>query len=249
MKISMVDKITVFLAELISTGLLIFLGCMGCVKSDIFPNNHLQTTLNFGLVIMILIQCFGCVSGAHMNPAVTLAAVIYKLITPMVGVIYVVGQFLGAFIGYGLLKALVPANTVKIAGAEHGLCVTTPTSEISTLQGLGIEFVLTTVLIFLCCGVWDPRNAKHHDSVAIKFGLAVASLACTGGPFTGASMNPARSFAPALWNADFTDHWIYWVGPMAAALVASIAYKAVFRREEPLEKDSKLRAMEELPLR
>ncbi|XP_055850381.1 aquaporin AQPAn.G-like isoform X2 [Episyrphus balteatus] len=249
MKLSVVDKITVFLGELISTGLLIFLGCMGCIKTDIFPNNHLQLTFNFGLVIMILIQSFGCVSGAHMNPAVTLAAVIYKLVTPIVGAIYVVGQFLGAFIGYGLLKALVPANTIKVAGAEHGLCVTTVSPEISTLQGLGIEFVLTTVLIFVCCGVWDPRNAKHHDSVAIKFGLAVASLACTGGPFTGASMNPARSFAPALWNADFTDHWIYWVGPLAAALIGSIAYKAVFRREEPVEKDPKLRAMEELPLR
>lgn len=62
-------------------------------------------------------------------------------------------------------------------------------------------------------------------------------------------MNPARSFGPALWNADFQDHWIYWVGPLAAGGLASIAYKAVFRREVPEEKDAKLRAMEELPLR
>lgn len=69
------------------------------------------------------------------------------------------------------------------------------------------------------------------------------------GPFTGASMNPARSFAPALWNGNFAHHWIYWIGPLTAAAITSVVYKAVFRREVPAEKPiSKLRAMEEVPL-
>lgn len=184
MKVSTLDKITVFLSELIATGLLVFLGCMGCIKSDIFPNSHLQMTLNFGLVIMILVQCFGCVSGAHMNPAVTVAAVVYKLVTPPVGALYIAAQLLGGFIGYGLLKTVVPSNVITPPGAAHGMCVTIPIDEISSIQAVAIEFILTMVLILVCCGVWDPRNAKHHDSVPVRFGLAVASLACTGVSFT-----------------------------------------------------------------
>lgn len=249
MKVSTLDKISCFLAELIGTGLLVFLGCMGCVKNESFANNHLQTVLNFGLVVMVIIQCFGCVSGAHLNPAVTVAAYIYDLVSLPMAAVYFAAQMLGGFIGYGLLKILVPRSAVEVPGALHGLCVTVPHPEISTAQGVGIEFVITAVLILVCCGVWDPRNAKFHDSTPLRFGLAIACLACTGGPFTGGSMNPARSFAPALWNNDFEAHWIYWVGPIAAAAVTAFGYKAVFRRDAVAEKThDKLRAMEEVPL-
>lgn len=249
MKQSTLDKICCFLAELMGTGLLVFLGCMGCIKTDTFANNHLQMVLNFGLVVMIVIQCFGCVSGAHLNPAITIAAFIYDLVKLPMVLVYCVAQLLGAFIGYGLLKTLVPENTIMVDGAKHGLCVTVVHEDITSLQGLAIEFIVTSVLIAVCCGVWDPRNSKYHDSVAIRFGLAVACLACTAGPFTGASMNPARSFGPALWNMDFQDHWIYWFGPILAAIITSIAYKTVFRRDVVEDKISnKLRAMEEVPL-
>jgi len=249
MKQSTLDKICCFLAELIGTGLLVFLGCMGCIKNDAFPNNHLQIVLNFGLVVMVVIQCFGCVSGAHLNPAITVAAYIYELVNLPMVFVYCAGQLLGGFIGYGLLKTLVPGNAVDVEGASHGLCVTVTHEDISVLQGFGIEFIITSVLILVCCGVWDPRNSKYHDSVAIRFGLAVTCLACTAGPFTGGSMNPARSFAPALWNNDFQDHWIYWFAPILAAAATAVAYKTVFRREVVDDKiNNKLRAMEEVPL-
>ncbi|KAH8371469.1 hypothetical protein KR093_007564, partial [Drosophila rubida] len=248
MKGSTLDKISCFLAELLGTGILVFLGCMGCVKSDLFPNNHLQMVLNFGFTILIAIQCFGCVSGAHLNPAVTIAAYIYEMVTLPMACIYFVGQMLGAFIGYGLLSALMPDS---VQGIGAGLCVTVPHSSISDVQAFGIEFTATAILIIVCCGVWDPRNAKHHDSVAIRFGLAVACLACAAGPFTGASMNPARSFAPALWNKNFTSHWIYWLAPLSAGAVTAIAYKAVFRREvvvAQITSDEKLRQLEDVQL-
>ncbi|XP_011190596.1 aquaporin AQPAn.G isoform X1 [Zeugodacus cucurbitae] len=248
MKNSTLDKICSFLGELIGTGLLVFLGCMGCVKNAAYENNHFQMTFNFGLVVLVIIQCFGCVSGAHLNPAVTLAAYIYNLVSlPMAG-IYFVGQMLGGFIGYGLLKALIPTNAVTLEG-PHNLCVTSVHGDINAWQGCAIEFIITGVLIFTCCGVWDPRNSKFHDSVPIRFGLAISCLAITAGQFTGASMNPARSFAPALWNSDFQDHWVYWVGPLAGSAVCAIVYKVIFRREVAEEKvNNKLRAMEEVPL-
>ncbi|XP_032292028.1 aquaporin AQPcic isoform X2 [Drosophila virilis] len=248
MKASTLDKISCFLAELLGTGILVFLGCMGCVKTDIFPNNHLQIVLNFGFAVLIAIQCFGCVSGAHLNPAVTVAAFIYELVTLPMAFVYFVGQMLGAFIGYGLLKALLPYSTINV---PNGLCVTLPHAEVSSPQAFGIEFAATSILIIVCCGVWDPRNAKHHDSVAIRFGLAIAGLACAAGPFTGASMNPARSFAPALWNGNFDAHWIYWLAPLSGAAVTAIAYKAVFRREvveAQIMSEEKLRQLEDVQL-
>ncbi|KAH8316500.1 hypothetical protein KR067_009182, partial [Drosophila pandora] len=228
MKGSTLDKICAFLGELIGTGILVFLGCMGCINSPIFANTHLQIILNFGFAVLIAIQCVGCVSGAHVNPAVTVAALIYDMITVKMALVYFVAQLLGAFIGYGLLKLLMPTSVVEVGA---GLCVTLPHTEVTVAQAFGIEFVVTSILILVCCGVWDPRNSKFHDSVPIRFGLAVAGLACAAGPFTGASMNPARSFGPALWNAHFEHHWIYWVAPLSSAAITAYAYKIVLRRE------------------
>jgi aquaporin rerated protein, invertebrate len=80
MKQSVMDLMTLFLAEVIGTGLLVFLGCMGCVNGFGFTPSHLSICLGFGLAVMLIINIFGCVSGAHLNPAVSVAAVIYKLI-------------------------------------------------------------------------------------------------------------------------------------------------------------------------
>lgn len=88
MKQSTLDLLVVFLAEVLATGLLVFLGCMGCIQFGSEAPSHLVICLNFGLAVMLLINIFGCVSGAHMNPAVTVAAAIYKLVTIPVRRIY-----------------------------------------------------------------------------------------------------------------------------------------------------------------
>ncbi|XP_033154306.1 aquaporin isoform X2 [Drosophila mauritiana] len=248
MKGSTLDKISAFLGELIGTGILVFLGCMGCVKTDLFPNSHLQIVLNFGFAVLVAIQCFGCVSGAHLNPAVTVAAYIYEMVTLRMAFAYFAAQMLGAFIGYGLLMVLLPSSTLNVGA---GLCVTLPHDSVSTGQAFGIEFVITSILVIVCCGVWDPRNSKFHDSVGIRFGLAIACLACAAGPFTGASMNPARSFAPALWNKYFESNWIYWLAPLSSSAITAYAYKVVFRREvveAEITSNEKLRQLEDVQL-
>lgn len=98
----------------------------------------------------------------------------------------------------------------------------------------------------MCCGVWDPRNANHHDSVQLKFGLTITCLALSGGPYTGGSMNPARSFAPALWHLNFENHWIYWFGPILSAIVATYLYKYVFWKETPKPLEQNDRKLEEI---
>lgn len=88
--------------------------------------------------------------------------------------VYILAQILGAFMGFGLLMAMLPLNVIEASGEGFGL--TKPNPSITPLQAFGIEFIATSVLIFICCGVWDPRNAKVQDSVPIRFGLAIAGL-------------------------------------------------------------------------
>ncbi|XP_031636945.1 aquaporin AQPcic-like [Contarinia nasturtii] len=216
------DNVAVFLSELLGTALLVFFGCAGCIQWD--GENFLQVVLTFGFAVLICVQIFGCVSGSHINPAVTLAAVVYKLISVKMACAYVVAQCVGAFIGYGLLVTFTPASKIS-----SDFCITKPSVE--PHQAFFIEFIATATLIWFCCGVWDPRNEKVQDSVPLRFGLAVAGLASATGKFTGGSFNPARSLGPAYWNGDFESHWIYWAAPLSGALFASMIYKYVFHRE------------------
>lgn len=234
MKKSTLDSISILLAELVGTGLLVLLGCMGCVAGLGHTPSHFELCINFGLVVMIIVQIFGCVSGSHLNPAVTAAAWVYEMVSTKMALGYFVAQVVGAFMGFGVLKMLTPSDVFSDALEKGaGFCVTSPNPRITLPQAVGIEFLATAVLTLVCCGVWDPRNAKHHDSVALKFGFTIGCLAVAAGPYTGASMNPARSLAPVLWNGDWTAHWVYWVGPLTAAFTTAFAYKTVWRREAP----------------
>lgn len=180
MELELLNKIATFLSEFISTLLLVYLGCLGCVMGPIFPNSHLQMCLNFGLVIMIMVVVFHYPSGPHMNPSLTVTAVLFKRISLERALIYCAGQMLGGVAGYGLLILTVPDYIINPLYAAHGFCITTVNREITKAQGVLIEFVITATLCLLCCGIWDPRNAKYGDSVAIKFGLGVGCLAITG---------------------------------------------------------------------
>ncbi|OXU29363.1 hypothetical protein TSAR_010656 [Trichomalopsis sarcophagae] len=223
------------LAEMLGTATLLFLGCMGGIAGFTGSNPpHLQITLNFGLAVMIVIQCFGHISEAHVNPAMTVGAVVLGKKTIRVAAAYFVAQVVGSLLGFSLLKVITP-EAISFTAANVSadtFCVTTPHKDLHVIQALLMEGVATAILMLIACAVWDSRNAKNTDSVAIKFGLGVTALATSVGPYTGCSMNPVRSLAPAVWNNNYTDHWIYWFGPLGGALLASLAYKAVFSPKE-----------------
>lgn len=227
-------KISVFVSELIGTGFLVFLGCMGCIKYT-EADNYAGLSFNFGLQVGILVQIFGCVSGAHMNPAVSVAAFIYKILNFEMLAIYVVAQIIGGFMGFGVLKAVVPAELIRAENSTApGLCSTVPHPNVTPIQATIIEFLAVFILVTLCCSVWDDRNAKNTDSTPIKFGICISILAYTivsrtnktneqtkmfvirnidtkiflQSPLSGGSINPARSLGPAIWNGDFQHHWV-----------------------------------------
>ena len=111
-------------------------------------------------------------------------------------------------------------------------CVTEIHHQISVIQGFAIEIIATGILMFTSCGVWDARNSKYGDSVAIKFGLTVTVICLGASPFTGCSMNPARSLAPALWNNYWSNHWVFWFGPFGGSLIGAILYRSLFWPKE-----------------
>jgi aquaporin related protein len=236
----LIQPVTLFLSEMFGTAMLLFLGCMGCVH-NFLPEHvaHLQICLNFGLAVMISIQTFGVTSGSHINPAVSLCAAIYGSITYATMFIYMAGQFIGAFLGYGLVRVITPESMFYANTTSSGLCMNEIGAGVSVSQAVIVEFIITSILCLVCCGVWDPRNANHHDSVQLKFGLTITCLALSGAPYSGGSMNPARSLAPALWHRSFDNHWIYWIGPFVAAVASTYLYKYVFWKEAPKTEEPK----------
>ncbi|XP_044266377.1 aquaporin AQPcic-like [Tribolium madens] len=227
------DRVVICASEVCATAILVFLGCAGCINFGI-PPTHLQICLTFGLAVMVSVQCFGHISGSHINPVVTVAAATLGNI-PLIQVpIYFVGQMLGALTGFGLVKLATPTEYFETNSTSVGLCSPALHPGVTPFQGLLIEFLISLMLTLVCCGVWDCRNNTKHDSVPIRFGLTITVLALVGVPYGGGNMNPARSFAPALINGDWENHWIYWVGPLSAGFIGALFYRFLFGKE-PVE--------------
>ncbi|XP_030626571.1 aquaporin-4 isoform X1 [Chanos chanos] len=183
------------------------------------PPNLLLISLCFGLAIATLVQCFGHISGAHINPAVTAAMVATRKLSLAKGVFYLAAQCLGAIVGAGILYGVTPASV------RGGLGVTSVNSGISAGHALVIEMFITFELVFTVFATCDPRRTDLKGSAALAIGLAVCIGHLFAIPYTGASMNPARSFGPAVITGHWEDHWVYWVGPVIGAVVAAASYE------------------------
>lgn len=217
-------------AEFFSTMLLLIFGCMSCIPVAGAPDPALFGPIVFGLTVMFNIQIFGHISGAFMNPFVSVIAVIWGKISFSVGVAYVLAECAGAILGYGILMAVSPTDI-----AAEGICLTL--THINVFQALGVEMALSAALSLLNCGVWDPVNSHNSDSVPLKFGFAIVGLSFAGGRFTDASMNPARSLGPAVWTNRWDNHWVYWVGPMVGGILPALFYKHFYRQAKPKVED------------
>ena len=198
-------------AEFIGTFALVFAGTGAIIINETGGGaiTHVGVALTFGLVVLAMIYTLGDISGAHLNPAVTLgfwaawrfpACEVWR---------YVTAQIFGALLASFTLKLLFPAN--QNLGATH------PAG--STMQSLVLEFILTFLLMFVILNV--STGAKEKGITAgIAIGSVIALEALFAGPVCGASMNPARSFAPALASGHLRDLWIYLAAPTLGALAA-----------------------------
>jgi MIP family channel proteins len=206
-------------AECLAAFVLVFAGC-GAIVTDSARDGALGAfgvAAAFGLAIMVMVYATGHLSGAHINPAVTIAFTLTRHFPPRDACAYVAAQFAGASLG---ALALLAAWSEKPAA----LGATVP--SIGTGAALLYEIVLTAVLMFVIVAVATDTRAVGAGA-AIAIGGAVALDALFGGPLTGASMNPARSFGPALAAGEWTCFWIYVVGPVIGAALGAVAYQAV----------------------
>lgn len=210
-----------FLAEAIATFALVFIGA-GAVVANALTNGSLGLlgiAFAHGLVLMSMIYATGHISGAHINPAVTIAMLATKNISARKAIGYIIAQLLGAAFAGIMLLAIFPAAVSTV----H-LGATTLAAGIGPLKGVLIEAVLTFFLVFTIFGAAVDRKSQT-GLYGLAIGLVLAFDILVGGNFTGAAMNPARSFGPAFASAYWQNHLIYWAGPVIGALVAGLAYK------------------------
>lgn len=217
------------LAEMIGTFAIVFAGCGSVMVAERFPGSISPSVIPviFGLTVAAMIYAVGHISGAHFNPAVTAAFAVARHFPAAQVLIYWTAQFLGGFLAISLLSVLLP----------HGNSFGATIPIISPLKAVGWEIVLTFFLMFVIIAVaTDTRAIGTMAGAAI--GATVMIGAFVGGPITGASMNPARSLAPAVFENRLDVYWIYLVGPMIGAILAALIYEQI-RCEKLKEKTAK----------
>jgi MIP family channel proteins len=209
-------------AEAIGTFALVFAGC-GAIMVDAKTSalGHVGVAISFGLVIMVMIYAVGHISGAHFNPAVTLAFALSRHFPRARVPLYWAAQLTGA-----LAAALVLRGSL---GDVAHVGATLPSG--SDAQAFLWEGVLTFFLMFVIMAVATDTRAVG-EAAAIAIGATVGLDAMFGGPITGASMNPARSLGPAIAASTYTSIWVYLIAPIVGSALAAVTYQYV-RAEAP----------------
>ncbi|PRP73376.1 aquaporin [Planoprotostelium fungivorum] len=204
----------------VSTGTVVALGAEGGLPSPAF---NVAIALVFGFAIGAMVYATAQVSGGHLNPAVTLPLVLTSNKNAFKGLFYIIAQILGGMLGSAFLRASLPASLWRPAL----LGATTLQNGITQGQGVFIEAILTFILVFTVFGTVKLDMTPHTmgQLAALAIGLAVLICHMMGASLTGPSINPARSFGPAVVGGHWENQWVYWVGPLTGGLLAGLVYQ------------------------
>ena len=208
---------------MVGTMVLVLMGCgvatsVGCCE----PAGVLATAVAFGLAVVAMAYTIGGISGCHINPAITLGCLLAKRISGKDAIMYIVFQVIGAFIGSAILFALT--STTEVEGIGANMCQ----AGVTPVGGLIAEVVFTCVFVLVVLGTTDSKKgAGNFAGLAIGLSLILVHLVCIR--YTGTSVNPARSIAPAIFQGGqaLTDLWIFIVGPFVGAALAACIWKLV----------------------
>lgn len=207
-----------FAAELLGTFCLVFAGTGAIIVNDLSGGtvSHVGVALTFGLIVLAMIYTLGDVSGAHLNPAVTLGFCVARRFSWRLALPYIAAQCAGATLASLLLRILFPAHATLGATIPSG----------SAGQSFVLEFVLTAILMFVILGVSTGAQEKGITA-GIAVGAVIGLEALFAGPICGASMNPARSLAPALVSLHLASLWVYLLAPTLGAVAGVGACRCV----------------------
>jgi len=214
------DKFRPALAELVGTFAFVFIGA-GSIITDSYTHGAvglIGIALAHGLILSIMVSAFGAISGGHFNPAVTVGAWVAGKADRATVLLYIAAQLIGGTLAGFLLRGLFPE------AAWQAVHLGTPTLSvgISPAAGLLLEAILTFFLMLAVLGTFMDSIAPKIGGFGI--GLAMAVDILVGGPLTGAAMNPARVFGTAVAAGYWDYHWLYWIGPISGAALASWIY-------------------------
>nr|XP_040132975.1 aquaporin-8 isoform X1 [Ictidomys tridecemlineatus] len=205
------------LVELLGSALFIFIGCLSVIENG--PDTgRLQPALAHGLALGLIIAILGNISGGHFNPAVSLAAMLIGGLNVIMLLPYWLSQLCGGLIGAALAKVVSPEERFWNAS---GAAFVTVQEQGQVGAALGAEIILTALLaLAVCMGAINEKTRGSLAPFCIGFSVTVDILA--GGAISGACMNPARAFGPAVMANHWSFHWIYWLGPLLGGLLVGL---------------------------
>lgn len=216
-----------YLAEMVGTMVLTLLGCGTAVSLNCGSDTAsvVGTALAFGLAVVAMAYTIGGVSGCHINPAITLGCLLSKRISGKDAGMYMLFQFIGALVGAAILYAMT-SNDLAVAGGT--MTGANSTGNHGVVVGLIVEVVLTFIFVLVVLGTTDAKKGAGNFA-GLAIGLTLVLIHLVGIHYTGTSVNPARSFGPALFEGGqaLSDLWVFFVGPFAGAVMAAGAWKII----------------------
>ncbi|HMH81128.1 MAG TPA: MIP/aquaporin family protein [Candidatus Acidoferrum sp.] len=219
-------------AEFLGTFALVFFGA-GAICTERFLQGAggglLATALASGLAIAVMSIAFSHVSGAHFNPAVTIGFWITKRMSTMEVLGYWIAQMLGGIVAAFCLKAILPREDAwqPVLGGTPDLV-----RDFTRLPAMGLEALITFFLVLIYFATTSEDNIDSRSLSGLAVGLVYTIGILVAAPFTGAALNPARAFGPALASTHWSNQGVYWVGPIAGGCVAGLIYDALYARKQ-----------------
>ncbi len=215
-----------YLAEMVGTMVLVLLGCGTAVSLNcgVDPASVIGTAIAFGLAVVAMAYTIGGISGCHINPAITLGCLLTGRISGKDAGMYMLFQVIGAFIGSAILYALVATSPELAQGTTTGANACSGT----VVNGLIAEIVLTAIFVLVVLGTTDSKKGAGNFA-GLAIGLSLILIHLVGIHYTGTSVNPARSIAPAVFAGGdaLAQLWVFIVGPFVGAVIAAGIWKTV----------------------
>ncbi len=230
----MYSKSQKFLAEFIGTFAIVFITA-GAICTDSFIRIGSTTGLGWlgialaeGLAYAVMITALAHVSGGHFNPAVSIGFWVTRRITTLETLAAWIAQLAGAAAAAYLLRYLIPEDVWRAAV----LGIPQMSHDITPAAAMLIEGVLTFFVVLAAFSAVADSRGVHNRLGGLGVGMAITMCVLVGGPFTGAALNPARAFGPALASHHWTAHGVYWAGPLAGGVLASWLYDTIFLKKD-----------------